>query len=96
MKIYFCCVDGFIILYNFIQLMYPTLNIKSKGKVVQMLHAMRTFVGSVGTGEVSVQHPSRLSAMEGTNCACSVGGWVGPTASLDAVEKRKSLVPARY
>jgi hypothetical protein len=42
-------------------------------------------------GEWSASRPYRFTPRERACSTHSIGGWVGPTASLDAVEKRKIL-----
>jgi hypothetical protein len=47
----------------------------------------------VDGGELSASRPGHLTPGEtamGTHCVC---GWAGPTAGLDAVEKRKIYPP---
>jgi hypothetical protein len=46
-------------------------------------------------GEWSASCPGHFTNGEGTPSSHWIGGWVGPRVSLDAVEKRKSLAPAR-
>jgi hypothetical protein len=44
-------------------------------------------------GEWSDSHSCRLTPGETTPCTNFTGGWVGPKAGLDVMEKRKLLIP---
>jgi hypothetical protein len=45
-------------------------------------------------GNGQLHSPAALTPGEGASGIHSIGGWVGPRTGLDAVEYRKSLVPA--
>jgi hypothetical protein len=49
---------------------------------------------AVGGGEWSALCPGCFTHMERTPFTHERGGWVGPRASLDVLEKTKSFVPA--
>jgi hypothetical protein len=46
-------------------------------------------------GELLPSRPGRFNAAEIAPGTRSIGGWVGPTAGLDAAGKRKSSCPYR-
>jgi hypothetical protein len=46
-------------------------------------------------GVWSASHPCRFTTGERAPCTYQIGGWVGPRAGLDDVEKRKFLTLPR-
>jgi hypothetical protein len=75
---------------------------KSKGKVVPVKHyAMKTFglvdaythvfLTSALVGEWSVSRPGRFTPGERAPGTHWIGGWVGPRANLDYMEKWKYM-----
>jgi hypothetical protein len=49
------------------------------------------FLNSALVGEWSSSRPGRFTPGEGAPGTCWTGGWVGPRAGVDEVEKRKFL-----
>jgi hypothetical protein len=63
--------------------------IKTYGGVDVYIHILLT--SALVGGEWSDSLPSRFTPGERAPCTCWIGGWVGPRACLDDVEKRKFL-----
>jgi hypothetical protein len=51
------------------------------------------FNSELDGGKLSASRSSRFTPGEGATGTNCIGGWVGPKASLDFVEKRKGLFP---
>jgi hypothetical protein len=87
-------------------------NVIGKGKFVPVLfitehHVMKTYWGIGGQlhvfltsaldgGEWPASRPSRFTPRERVSGTHWIGGWVGTTAGLDAVVKRKIPSPCRH
>jgi hypothetical protein len=56
---------------------------------------MRHAVSSLEGGEWSASRPGRFTTGESASGTHWIGGWVGPRADLEAVEKIKILSPRR-
>jgi hypothetical protein len=85
----------------------PTILVFARAKTVHALDRAGTVIGqsggiapplltsALGGGEFSASHPYRFTSEEtapGTHC---IGGWVGPSADLDVMEKKKISWPYR-
>jgi hypothetical protein len=81
------------------------VNVKSKGKVAPVLkhYAVKTYGGMVVSihvslistlvgGEWSALRPCRSTSGEEAPGTNGIGGWVGPRAGVDDMEKRKFLI----
>jgi hypothetical protein len=66
---------------------------KAYGVVDVEIHIFLT--SALAGGEWSASRRRRFTPGEVALDTHWIGGWVGPRASLDDVEKRKYLVPAR-
>jgi hypothetical protein len=62
---------------------------KTNGGLDVYIHVFLT--SALVGGEWSASHPGRFTAEEKASDAHWIGGWVGPRAGLDDVEKRKFL-----
>jgi hypothetical protein len=63
---------------------------KACGGVYVQIHIFLT--SALGEGEWSATRPCRFTPGEGAPGSYWIGGWVGPRAGLDDVEKRKLLI----
>jgi hypothetical protein len=59
---------------------------KAYGRVDMKIHIL-FYLG--GQGDRSASRPGRFTPGEKDLCTHWIGGWLGPRAGLDAVEKRK-------
>jgi hypothetical protein len=98
------CLVIIILLYFFSEICVGSLKVvfcgKVKGKVVAVLFSEHHAIGGVDVylygfllsaldgGEWSTSGPSRFTSREIDPVTHRIGGWVGPTAGLDAVVKR--------
>jgi hypothetical protein len=62
---------------------------KAYGRMNVQIHVF--LASSLVGGEWSASRPGRFTLEERAICTNLVGGWVGPRADLDDVEKRKFL-----
>jgi hypothetical protein len=58
-----------------------------------MYSSTHSLTSAIDGGERSASHPSHFTPREGAPVNLWIGSWVGLTASLDAVEKRKFPAP---
>jgi hypothetical protein len=49
------------------------------------------FTSALDRGEWLTTRPGRFTFLERAHCTHWIGGWVGPRAGLDVVEKRKIM-----
>jgi hypothetical protein len=59
----------------------------------EWMYRSHFLTSALAGGEWSTSRPGRFTPGERAPCTHWIGGWVGPRADLDDVEKRKFLTP---